>query len=148
MTSHYELVVCLDRSTSDELPRRVNVRYRILTLSTCFLFFLFVYQPALTILRAQSATANLSGTVSDENGALLPAARISVLSLGQGFQRQALTNGEGTFVVPLLPPGTYLIKAEHEGFATAEVRDVILNVNDQVRLHIVMKVGRLNGQSV
>jgi hypothetical protein len=90
----------------------------------------------------------LSGTVSDENGALLPAARISVLSLGQGFQRQALSNGEGTFVVPLLPPGTYLIKAEHEGFATAEVRDVVLNVNDQVRLNIVMKVGRLNGQSV
>src|SRR6185503_6488355 len=58
------------------------------------------------------------------------------------------TNGEGSFVVPLLPPGTYTVKAEREGFTTAEVRDVVLNVNDQVTINIPLKLGSLSSQSV
>src|ERR1043166_627284 len=80
------------------------------------LSLLLVCMNGLSVL-AQNATATLSGTVVDQNGAVLPAVNISVISLAHGFQRLTTTNGEGHFVVPLLPPGTYVIKAERAGFA-------------------------------
>ena len=79
---------------------------------------------------AQGATATLSGVVTDQTGAVIQGVNIAVISTAQGFQRTTTTNGEGIFVTPLLPPGNYTIKAEHEGFTPAEFRDVILNVND------------------
>ena len=97
---------------------------------------------------AQSATATLSGVVIDENGAVISGANIAVISIAQGFQRTADTNEEGSFVVSLLPPGNYTVKAEHEGFTPAEFRDVVLNVNDQRTIKITLKVGKLASQTV
>src|ERR1043165_1975846 len=68
---------------------------------------------------------------------------ISVISTARGFQRSVVTNSAGQFVVPLLPPGVYIVKAEQSGFAPAEIRDLLLNVNDQVAVEIQMKVGAL-----
>ena len=96
----------------------------------------------------QGSTATLSGTVTDQNDAVVPGVNVAVISITQGFQRSTSTNGEGSFVVPLLPPGTYTVKAEREGFTTAEVRDVVLNVNDQVTINIPLKIGSLSSQSV
>src|SRR5689334_20367386 len=97
---------------------------------------------------AQSATATLGGVVMDENGAVISGANIAVISIAQGFQRTADTNEEGSFVVSLLPPGNYTVKAEHEGFTPAEFRDVVLNVNDQRNIKITLKVGKLANQTV
>lgn len=111
----------------------------------CFILFLLITQPAaLLTVQAQRATATLSGTLSDPNGALLPGASIAVISTAQGFQRTATTNDEGTFVIPLLPPGTYTVKAEHEGFMPAEMTNVVLNVNSQVKLDISLKIRAAN----
>ena len=97
---------------------------------------------------AQSPTATLTGTVTDQNDAVIPGVNIAVISIAQGFQRSAVSDGDGAFVVPLLPPGNYTVKAEREGFSAAEARDVVLNVNDRVALRIQLKVGALTGQTV
>lgn len=97
---------------------------------------------------AQSSTATLSGTVTDQNGAVIPGASIAVISIAQGFQRTAVTNNDGIFVVPLLPPGTYVVKAEQKGFTSAEARDVVLNVNSQVTLQIELQVGKMGEHTV
>jgi hypothetical protein len=96
----------------------------------------------------QGATATLSGTVSDPNGAVVPGVNIAVINIAQGFQRTAITTTEGSFVVPLLPPGNYNVKAEREGFTPAEVRNVALNVNDRVSLDMELKVGSIAGETV
>jgi hypothetical protein len=106
-----------------------------------------VFQASLTRVYAQGGTATLSGTVTDQNGAVVPGANIAVISFTQGFTRSAITNREGIYVVPVLPPGTYTVKAEREGFTTAEFPDVILNVNDQKTLNIPLTVGAVS-QSV
>ena len=92
---------------------------------------------------AQGATATLSGTVKDETGAVVPGATVEVLNVTQAFKRSAMTNAEGAFVIPLLPPGRYDVKAEHEGFAPALVTGVVLNVNDQTLVTILLKVGEI-----
>ncbi len=96
---------------------------------------------------AQNPTATLSGTVMDQNGAVIPGVRITVISIAQGFQREVTADDEGGFVVSFLPPGNYTVKTERDGFAPAEIRDVILNVNDRVRLSIQLKIGSI-GQTV
>jgi hypothetical protein len=111
----------------------------------CLLLVLLItHHSSLITVHAQSATATLSGTVTDQNDAVVPGVNIAVISIAQGFQRSATTNDDGSFVVALLPPGNYTVKAEHQGFTPVEVRDVALNVNAQVTIRIQMKIGTLS----
>lgn len=98
-------------------------------------------------IRAQSATASLSGIVVDEHGAVITGAEITILNLSTALQRQTRTDGDGYFVVPLLPPGHYNLVARRDGFATMEIRDLGLNVNDQLAIKLRLKVGSV-GESV
>jgi hypothetical protein len=100
-----------------------------------------------SVARAQSPSATLSGTVSDEAGAVVTGAQITLLNLSTALQRHAATDGEGRFVVPLLPPGRYTLTAQREGFTTVEVRGLTLNVGDQVSLRVKLRVGEI-GESV
>ena len=109
--------------------------------AACLLILLVTYHASPIPTYGQGATATLSGTVIDQNNAVVPDVKIAVINIAQGFERSATTNNEGAFVVPLLPPGNYIVKAERDGFSPAEVRDVVLNVNDQRRLKIPLKVG-------
>lgn len=108
-------------------------------ISLCLLLSFFS-----VIVRAQSATATLSGTVTDEAGAVVSGANIAVINIAQNFQRSTTTNSEGIFVVASLPPGNYSVKAEHAGFNTAELKNVILNVNDQRVIKMYLKVGNIS----
>lgn len=99
------------------------------------------------IVLAQSSTATLSGTVEDDNGAVVPGASIALISVTQGTQRLATTNSEGRFVFPQLSPGLYSVTATRDGFAPVEVKNVLLNVNDQVALRITLTIGEIS-QSV
>src|SRR5437773_10005538 len=89
----------------------------------------------------QTASATLSGSVVDENGALVPGANVTVLNDATSLKREAVSNDSGNFSVPLLPPGTYRLTAQHTGFKTVEVRDIVLNVNDERSLRIQLKAG-------
>ena len=129
-------------------PRITRYCARLIALVVCLLLSCSFLNSASTNVYAQSATATLSGVVIDENGAVISGANIAVISIAQGFQRTADTNDEGSFVVSLLPPGNYTVKAEHEGFTPAEFRDVVLNVNDQRTIKITLKVGKLASQTV
>lgn len=109
--------------------------------AACLLILLVTYHASLVPTYGQSASATLTGTVIDQNDAMVPDVKIAVINIAQGFERSATTKNDGTFVIPLLPPGNYIVKAEREGFSPAEVRDVVLNVNDQRHLKIPLKVG-------
>ncbi len=109
---------------------------------------------ACSVAQAQTASANLSGVVEDQNGAVVPGANVSAVNPATTLQRQTTTNDQGYFTIPLLPPGTYVIRIEAQGFTPLETRDVILNVGDQKALRIATVVDRqfvanlpLNGRS-
>src|SRR6266545_1555104 len=95
---------------------------------------------------AQSATATLSGTVVDQDGAAVPGTAITILNASTSLQRQATTNDEGYFIVPLLSPGAFTVSARRDGFAPLEIPNVVLNVGDQKALKIELKAGDVNAQ--
>jgi len=128
------------------LPGAADSLLLRLLISSFFLLSMISVNTSITA--AQSPNATLTGTVTDQNDAVVPGVNIAVISIAQGFQRSTVTDGDGAFVVPSLPPGNYTVKAEREGFTPAEVREVVLNVNDRVALKIQLKVGTLSGQTV
>src|SRR5262245_16706020 len=81
--------------------------------------------------RTQSSTASITGTVVDDTGAIVPDVAVTVVNLGTGLQRQTTAGKDGLFVVPLLPPGRYSLTAERDGFAPTQIRELVLNVNDE-----------------
>ncbi|MFN0122810.1 MAG: carboxypeptidase-like regulatory domain-containing protein [Blastocatellia bacterium] len=92
---------------------------------------------------AQSATATLTGTVTDAGGAVVSGARVTVTDIAKAVTRQATTNGDGLFVLPQLPPSRYKIKVEQSGFASAELAEIVLNVGEQAALRIQLKVAQI-----
>ncbi|HKY41514.1 MAG TPA: TonB-dependent receptor [Pyrinomonadaceae bacterium] len=89
---------------------------------------------------AQS-TATLSGTVEDQAGAVIAGADIALINASQGSQRLTTSDSEGKFIFPLVPAGKYSLSATKEGFAPVNLKELILNVNDQISQRIVLIVG-------
>ena len=73
----------------------------------------------------QGGTGQISGTVSDPNGAVINGASVKVTNTDTNFKRETTTNGDGSFTVALLPAGKYAIEITSQGFrgykATAAV---------------------------
>ena len=109
----------------------------------CLLLFVLLLFPCV-FAQAQSATATLSGTVVDQNNAVVPGAMITVTNTATGLKRETTTNDEGYFTIPLLPPSSYVVRAEHSGFSPIQIPSVVLNVGDQKALQIQLKAGDIN----
>lgn len=88
-----------------------------------------------------ATTAEIRGTVSDPTGAVVPQVRVVAENLETRLVRWASTDESGHFVIPLLPPGRYTVKAEAPGFKVWSVPEVILATGDRLRLDIQMEVG-------
>lgn len=86
----------------------------------CFLCFLFAlsFESFSTCRWAQTQLGTLFGTVTDSSGAAVPKAEVSAENVGTGLKRDALTDLTGQYHIAGLPPGTYSVRVEKEGFQT------------------------------
>ncbi len=82
-----------------------------------------------------------NGTISDENGAVITGARITVTGVATGQSRVTDSNSAGFYTFPLLKPGAYRLRVEHQGFTTAQRENLLLQVGDTVVLDLSLKVG-------
>jgi hypothetical protein len=97
----------------------------------CTIAFLFCCLP-LTLANAQSASsAQISGTVVDPQGAVVPGAKVTATNSATGVQRSVNTTSTGNYTIPNLSPGTYSVKVEAKGFASGGTENVQLNLGDQ-----------------
>jgi len=91
--------------------------------------------------RAQTATGQITGTVKDTSGAVVPGATVTVHSDLTGLTRTATTNASGDYSFPLLPTGTYSVRAELTGFSVAKQSGIRLNVDQVARIDLTLAVG-------
>jgi outer membrane receptor protein involved in Fe transport len=92
-------------------------------------------------LRAQNiSTAELHGTVHDASGAVIPNASITIANASRGFSRSTTSNGEGSYQLLLLPPGTYVVTVTAAGFAKLTESNVVLTVGERAELPLPLAV--------
>jgi hypothetical protein len=84
-------------------------------------------------LQGQSS-GSFSGTVTDNSGAVVSGAKVTITAEATNITREATTDDTGHYLVPLLSVSVYSIKVEASGFKAAEARDVRLQVNEQREL--------------
>ena len=89
----------------------------------------------------QSATATLSGIITDPQGAVILGARVTATQKATGFQRETTTNSEGFYVLSNLPPGEYEARVEAAGFAAKVSKaPVTLQVGQSLTLDAQLEI--------
>ena len=96
-------------------------RYGVMALALLFL---------LPALHAQT-TAQLSGTVTDVTGAILPGAKVVLVNEATRDTRVVTSNGAGVFSFPALLPATYTIQVSAKGFEGKSITGIELHGGDQ-----------------
>jgi hypothetical protein len=91
----------------------------------------------------QVVGAMLSGTATDQSGAVVPSTQIFIKNVATGVTRTVTTDAAGFYTAPNLLPGTYDVTATAPGFATEVQAGVTLNVGALQVLNITMRVGQV-----
>src|SRR5260370_13788982 len=90
---------------------------------------------------AQTSTSQISGTVRDSSGAVIPGATVTLTNESTGvMQKQSSTEG-GVYAFPAIPVGSYTIKAEAAGFRALIRSGNIVQVNTPLAADLTMEVG-------
>jgi hypothetical protein len=93
--------------------------------------------------QAQVDRAVLTGTVKDEQAAVIAGASVSVTHSGTNVSTRVVTTGDGVYLAPNLIPGTYTVQVEASGFG-AQSRKLILEVAQRARLDFTLAVGAMS----
>jgi outer membrane receptor protein involved in Fe transport len=95
-------------------------------------------------LHAQTATGQITGTVTDTSGAVMSKVKVTVTNQQTGLTRESTTNDLGAYTVPLLPVGEYMVTAEQAGFKLAVNSGIQLNVDQVQRIDLQLAAGDLS----
>jgi hypothetical protein len=95
--------------------------------------------------RAQ-ATAQIAGTVQDESGSAIPDAQIKVTQTATGAVRLATSGRDGSYVLPNLPLGPYLLEVAKEGFTKYVQSGIVLQVDSNPTIDVALKIGAVSEQ--
>jgi len=95
------------------------------------------------ILTAQAQTGTLQGTVKDQSEAVLPGVTVSVTSPGLQGTRETVSDGNGVYTIPALPPGAYTVRFELQGFAPVVHQNAIVPLGSVAVIDAAMQVAAL-----
>jgi hypothetical protein len=101
---------------------------------------------------AQEQSGSIQGAVKDSSGAVLPGVTVEAKS-STGVVNTAVTDAQGIYRFPALPPGVYTITATLQGFTPAKVENTVLSlgqlltVNETLALGGVTETVQVTGES-
>ena len=102
------------------------------------LFFLLLAGMGGTIF---GQTAQVTGRITDAAGAVLPAAQVTITNQRTGLIRESVSNSEGNYTLPLLPPGEYRLVVRKDGFKPTVRPDIVLNLEQVARFDVSLETG-------
>ncbi len=91
-------------------------------------------------LSAQTFRGTVLGTVTDPNGAVVPAASVSARNIATGIERTTTSDEFGNFSIAELQTGTYEVKVEKSGFQSSTVTGVLVGVSAERRVDVTLTV--------
>jgi len=104
----------------------------LLLLLTFTVSFTFTLSPATAFAQAAGAGGVLTGSVSDEQGGVLPGATVVAVHQPTSTRHEALTRDDGRYVVPRLEPGPYVVTVTMSGFRQVEQTDIVIRAGQEL----------------
>src|SRR5829696_8317383 len=101
----------------------------------------FILLTSFTVSLAQSTNASLAGRITDPADALIVDAKVVAISAGTNVRYECKTNGSGEYHLTNLPPTAYRLEIQKSGFKKLIKPDVVLHVQDGLRLDLQMTLG-------
>jgi len=98
---------------------------------------------AASILSLFAQTSSLQGVVTDQQGAAITEAVVSITNADTSAARKVLVNANGAYSFPQMPPGNYKLEVQHPGFRTF-TSQVRLQINVPATLDIKMELGQVS----
>src|SRR2546427_11148057 len=83
--------------------------------------------------------AQITGVVKDTSGGVVPGVTVTGRNAENGFTRVAVTEGNGEYRLPSLPPGRYAVTAELSGFNTETRADIVLVIEQTAIIAFTLK---------
>jgi hypothetical protein len=91
---------------------------------------------------AQQATALITGTVKDASGAIVVGAKVTLTNPQTNIERTKTTGKDGNYEFNLVPIGSYDLRVEQSGFDTYIRKGITLEINQNAKLDVPLRVGR------
>src|SRR5437667_9001454 len=92
------------------------------------------------------ATAQISGAVRDQSGAVLPGAQVTATQTDTAVSRTTISNEAGYYVLPNLPLGPYRLQVALPGFRTYVRTGIVLEVGSNPVINVSLEVGQVSEQ--
>ena len=90
---------------------------------------------------AQTPTGSIDGVVVDTTGAVVPGVAVVLTHEPTGVAREVVSDAQGLFRAPLLPVGSYTVKATLPGFQPFETRGISLTIGETLSVRVELKPG-------
>ncbi len=130
--ARYDLAPLVSLSTLDRGKRALLSRFLLCAL------FVILFAP---VSLAQAPVGTISGSVLDQDGAVVPNAAITIKNKATGAERKLESSSEGTFSAPALPAGEYEVTAQAKGFRTL-VREATVATGTVITVEMKLEIGQ------
>jgi hypothetical protein len=107
-------------------------------LNLFFVGLLVLALSAVAFGQSQASTGQISGVITDANGAVVANASVKAKNKETGLERSVTSSDDGLYTIVLLPTGTYTITAEAPSFAATTIDDVVVNVGRTADANVTM----------
>jgi hypothetical protein len=126
---------------------------RSITLGTRFSFWALTARLAFLLLLAacmlvvsvplfsQGSNGRILGAVTDQTGGVISGATVTIIDKDRGVAATLTTDVAGEYNAPSLLPGTYIVRAEANGFKRLERQGVALEVGKEIRVDLTLQPG-------
>src|SRR5438067_2075063 len=120
-------------------------RASMLSAFICLTGLLAIWWTCLPLSQAQTAASGaISGTVTDPSGAVVEGAKITATNNATGAATTVISSHSGSYLIPLLLPGSYRVEASKQGFKISTYPSITVNVADTEPLNLSLVVGAVD----
>lgn len=113
------------------------------------LTFAFLAVTQIAAAQASATSGAIQGLVRDPKGAAVPNAKVTLLNAALGVQRVTTTTADGTYIFPLLQPGSgYEVDVELAGFKKAALKDISVRVTEVTAANVRLVLGEISQEVV
>ena len=117
-----------------------TLRYPALVRAVFVSVLLTIVAPAIL---AQTLDTGILGTVTDEQGTVVPGATVTFTQPATGFTRIVMTGPDGGYEVRYLRPGEYSVEVQLTGFRTERRKGITLQLSQLARIDVRLRVGEI-----